>query len=106
MAYKLIVIPLPVLYSRLSLVIYFTQSSAYMSVPISQFIPFPLYPLYVHMFVLYVLITLSLPSVSATLQVRILWLRKVKWNFQKSHSYLLNGLGLEPRPPDSVTHSK
>jgi len=36
----------PVLYSRLALVIYFIQSinSVYMSIPISQFIPFPPFP--------------------------------------------------------------
>ena len=34
-------VELPVLYSRLLLVIYFIHISVYMSIPISQFIPFP-----------------------------------------------------------------
>ena len=35
---------LPVLYGRFPLAIYFTHGSVYMSIPISQFIPFPLPP--------------------------------------------------------------
>ena len=52
----------PVLYSRFSLVIYFihiSHISVYMSIPISQFIPPPLSPLGVHMFVLYICVSIS-----------------------------------------------
>ena len=34
----------PVLYSRFLLVIYFIYSSVYVSIPLSQFIPFPIFP--------------------------------------------------------------
>ena len=52
------------LYSRFLLVIYYIHISVYMSVPISQFIPppptsSPLSPLGVHMFVLYIGVSIS-----------------------------------------------
>ena len=49
------------LYSRFLLVIYFIHISVYMSIPISQFIPPPppLSPLGVHMFVLYICLSIS-----------------------------------------------
>ena len=51
----------PVLYSRSSLVIWFIHSikSVHMSVPISQFIPPPPFPLGIHTCVLYVCISIS-----------------------------------------------
>ena len=52
------------LYSRFLLVIYFINISVYMSLPVSQFItppptPLPLSPLGVHMFVLYICVSIS-----------------------------------------------
>ena len=47
------------LYSGFSLVIYFIHISVYMSIPISQFIPPPLTPISVHMFVLYICVSIS-----------------------------------------------
>ena len=49
----------PVLYSMFSLGICFIHISIYMSIPISQFIPLPLSLLGVHMFVLYVCVSIS-----------------------------------------------
>ena len=54
----------PVLYIKFSLVIYFIQSSIYMSIPISQFITF-LSPLGVHMFVLYIYVSTSASQIGS-----------------------------------------
>ena len=49
----------PVWCSGFSLVISFIHSSVYMSIPISQFIHPPLFPLGIHMFVFYVCVFIS-----------------------------------------------
>ena len=49
----------PGLYSRSLLAIYFIYSSMYVTVPISQFIPFPAFPLGKHKFVFYICDTFS-----------------------------------------------
>ena len=49
----------PMLYDRFSLAIYFIHSSVYMSIPISQFIHPPSFPLGIHIFVLYVCVSIS-----------------------------------------------
>ena len=58
-----------VLYSRFSLVVYFRHSinSVYMSIPISQFIPFPPFPLGVHVFILSICVSISLLHVSLSI---------------------------------------
>ena len=60
----LLLLLLLLLYSRFSLFIYFIHISVYMSIPISQFIPprpppLPLSPCGVHMFVLYICVSIS-----------------------------------------------
>ena len=61
----------PVLYSQFSLVIYFIHSSVYMSIPISQFIPLP-HSLVIHMFVLYVCVSISALQISSSIPLNSL----------------------------------
>ena len=61
---------LPVLYIRFLLAIYFIYSSAYMSIPISQLIP-PPYPLGIHMFILYVCVSISALQISLSVWIII-----------------------------------
>jgi len=62
------IVEFPMLYSRLSLVIYFMHSSVYMSISISQFILYLLFPpLSVHMTVLYICIPISAMQTSSSI---------------------------------------
>ena len=60
------------LYGRFLLAIYFIQISVYMSIPISQFIPrpplhHPAFPPWVHMFFLYICVSISALQSSSSL---------------------------------------